>query len=125
MFIGINMELNQVTYGNPTQEIKILLDKKGLVDSLFENLKQADMPTNDSELTKEELNEVVEGILLLEDEENKDFLNFEEIENIPAPENASNLFRNLRKSKGTSEMLKILGNGEISPEEIQKIRKIR
>lgn len=69
------MELNQVTYGNPTQEIKGLLEKKGLVDSLFENLKQADMPLNNSELTREELNEVAEGILLLQDIENKDFLN--------------------------------------------------
>ena len=68
------MELNQVTYGNPTQEIKVLLQKKGLVDDLFEKLKNADMPLNDSELTREELNEVAEGILLLEDTENKDFL---------------------------------------------------
>jgi hypothetical protein len=69
------MELNQVTYGNPTQELKALLRKKGLVDDLFEKLKNADMPLNNSELTKEELNEVAEGILLLEDSENKVFLN--------------------------------------------------
>lgn len=68
------MELNQVTYGNPSQSLKVLLSKKGLVDSLFEEFKNADMPSNDSELTKEELNEVAEGILLLEDKENDYFL---------------------------------------------------
>ena len=68
------MELNQVTYGNPSQSLKVLLSKKGLVDSLFEEFKNADMPSNDSELTKEELNEVAEGILLLENKENDYFL---------------------------------------------------
>lgn len=68
------MELNQVTYGNPKQSVKLLLSKKGLVDSLFEEFKNTDMPLNDSELTKEELNEVAEGILLLEDKENDYFL---------------------------------------------------
>lgn len=68
------MDLNQVTYGNPNQNTKVLLSKKGLVDSLFEELKNTDMPSNDSELTKEELNEVVDGILLLEDKENDYFL---------------------------------------------------
>jgi hypothetical protein len=68
------MKLNQVTYGNPTQKEKVLLNKKGLVDSLFEELKNTDMPSNDSELTKEELNEVAESILLLEDKENEVYL---------------------------------------------------
>ena len=48
------MELNQVTYGNPNQSTKVLISQKGLVDSLFEELKNTDMPLNDSELTKEE-----------------------------------------------------------------------
>jgi hypothetical protein len=68
------MELNQVTYGNPTQKTKALLSKKGLVDNLFEQLKNEPMPDNDSELTKEELNEVAEGISLLENPENELFL---------------------------------------------------
>ena len=68
------MDLNQVTYGNPTQKTKALLSQKSLVDSLFEKLKNAPMPDNNSELTKEELNEVVEGISLLEDSENELFL---------------------------------------------------
>lgn len=68
------MKLDQVTHGNPTQNIIVLLNKKGLVDSLFEELKKTDMPLNSSELTKEELNEVAEGILLLEDKENEVFL---------------------------------------------------
>jgi hypothetical protein len=68
------MELNQVTYGNPNQSTKVLISQKGLVDSLFEELKNTDMPLNDSELTKEELNEVAEGISLLEDKEHDYFL---------------------------------------------------
>lgn len=69
------MDLNQVTYGNPTQELKDMLSRKGLLDDLFDKLKTADMPTNDSELTKEELNEIVDGIALLKDSENISFLN--------------------------------------------------
>lgn len=68
------MELNQVTYGNPTQEILLLAKKKGLVDSLFATLKLEEMPTNDSELTKEELNELVDSISLMQDEENLNYL---------------------------------------------------
>ena len=68
------MELNQVTFGNPTQKVLILLNEKGLIDDLFESLKNEIMPTNDSELTKEELNEIVEGISLLENPENDYFL---------------------------------------------------
>lgn len=69
------MQLNQVTYGNPTQELKDMLSRKGLLDDLFDKLKTSDMPTNDSELTKEELNEIVDGIALLKDSENISFLN--------------------------------------------------
>ena len=68
------MKLNQVTYGNPTQKILELLNQKGLVDSLFEELKSEQMPLNDSELTKEELNEVVHGISLLQQPENEIYL---------------------------------------------------
>jgi membrane-associated phospholipid phosphatase len=68
------MDLNQVTYGNPTIETKALLNKKGLVDSLFEKFKNSEMPLNNSELTREELNEVADGIALLQDVENELYL---------------------------------------------------
>ena len=68
------MQLNQVTYGNPTQKILEFLNKKGLVDDLFDSLKKETMPTNNSELTKEELNEIVEGISMLENPDNDYFL---------------------------------------------------
>ena len=51
--------LNQVTYGNPTYEMKILLEKKCLVGDLFEELSREPYPKNDSEATKQELNEIV------------------------------------------------------------------
>jgi hypothetical protein len=68
------MELNQVTYGNPTQTTLELLNQNGLVDSLFEDLKKEIMPLNNSQLTKEELNEVAEGISLLKIPENEYFV---------------------------------------------------
>lgn len=68
------MELNQVTFGNPTQKVLKLLNSKGLVDDLFSSLKTETMPANDSELVKEELNEIAEGISLLENPENEYFL---------------------------------------------------
>jgi hypothetical protein len=68
------MNLNQVTYGNPTQKTLALVNQKGLVDDLFESLKKETMPANDSELTKEELNEIVEAIALVQEPENDYFL---------------------------------------------------
>jgi hypothetical protein len=68
------MNLNQVTYGNPTQKTITLLEKKGLVDDLFVKLKDAPMPDNDSELTKEELNEIALGVSSMLEKDNEQFL---------------------------------------------------
>lgn len=68
------MNLNQVTYGNPTQKQIMLLSEKGLVDDLFIKLKDEPMPDNNSELTKEELNEIKIGISSLLEKENEQFL---------------------------------------------------
>jgi len=68
------MTLNQVTYGNPTQKQVALLEKKGLVDDLFALLKDTPMPDNDSELTREELNEVASGVSCMLEKENEQFL---------------------------------------------------
>ena len=68
------MDLNQVTYGNPTIEHKVFLEEDSLVDDLFLKLKEDFFPTNDSELVKDELNEIVDYINSISDEENKAFL---------------------------------------------------
>ncbi len=54
--------LNQVTYGNPNYEMKILLEKECLVGDLFPELTKEPYPKNDSEATKQELNEVVSAL---------------------------------------------------------------
>jgi hypothetical protein len=68
------MNLNQVTYGNPTKEYKAYLEKDSLVDDLFLKFKEDSFPFNDSELVKDELNDIVDYIDSISDEENKAFL---------------------------------------------------
>jgi len=68
------MDLNQVTYGNPTKEHKRFLEEESFVDDLFLKLKEDYFPTNDSELVKDELNEIVDYINSISEEENKSFL---------------------------------------------------
>jgi hypothetical protein len=68
------MDLNQVTYGNPTKELKVYLEEDSLVDDLFLKLKDNYFPLNDSELVKDELNDIVDYINSISDEENKAFL---------------------------------------------------
>jgi hypothetical protein len=68
------MNLNQVTYGNPTKEYKAYLEGDSLVDDLFLKFKEDSFPLNDSELVKDELNDIVDYIDSISDEENKAFL---------------------------------------------------
>jgi hypothetical protein len=68
------MDLNQVTYGNPTKELKVFLDENSLVDDLFLKFKDNYFPLNDSELVKDELNDIVDYINSVSDEENIEFL---------------------------------------------------
>lgn len=68
------MDLNQVTYGNPTKENKEFIEKNSLVDDLFLKFKEDTFPFNDSELVKDELNDIVDYMDSISDEENKAFL---------------------------------------------------
>jgi len=68
------MNMNQVTYGNPTQENKIFIEQKGFMDELFVQFDEDSFPLNDSELVKDELNEIVDYVNSISDEENKAFL---------------------------------------------------
>jgi hypothetical protein len=68
------MELNNVTYGNPTIEQKQSIEAKCLVEDLFVKLKENICPLNDSEMVKDELNEIVDSLKYMEDEENAMYL---------------------------------------------------
>lgn len=68
------MELNNITYGNPTIEEKRAIDAECLVGDLFSKLKDTVCPLNDSEMVKDELNEIVDCLKSMEDEENSVYL---------------------------------------------------
>jgi hypothetical protein len=68
------MNLNEVTYGNPTKEQYRHITKRCMVDTLFDKLKENSFPDNDSEMVKDELNEIVDYLKVMDDEENETFL---------------------------------------------------
>jgi hypothetical protein len=68
------MDFNDLTYGNPTQEQLGFIKTPCLVDNLFDDLKKSILPNNDSELVKEELNEIVDSISVISQPENQDYL---------------------------------------------------
>jgi hypothetical protein len=68
------MELNNVTYGNPTIEQKQSIDAPCLVDDLFVKLKENVCPLNDSEMVKDELNEIVDCLKSMDSEDNAIYL---------------------------------------------------
>jgi hypothetical protein len=68
------MNLNNITYGNPTIEQKKHLDNISIVDDLFLKFKNDKFPENDSELVKDELNELVDMIEILIEPENSSYL---------------------------------------------------
>jgi hypothetical protein len=65
------MNLDLITYGNPTNNLVPYLEKENYLDYLFEELSKYTFPKNSSDATKEELNEIVEYLNTLSDEENK------------------------------------------------------
>lgn len=68
------MNLNQVTYGNPTIEQKKYLDEISIIDNLFPKLKDDYFPETNSELVKDELNEIVDCLKDISTENNHSFL---------------------------------------------------
>jgi hypothetical protein len=64
------MNLDFITYGNPTQEQLPYLEKSNFVDSsLFDELSTYKFPKNTSEATKEELNQIVDATNLVKDKD--------------------------------------------------------
>jgi hypothetical protein len=68
------MNLNQVTFGNPTKQQKEIFEEDCFVDNLFIKFKENYFPLNDSELVKDELNEIVDYVNNINQEENNFFL---------------------------------------------------
>jgi hypothetical protein len=68
------MEFNDLTYGNPTHEQLGFIQGSCLVDDLFDTFKDAVVPNNDSELVKDELNEVADSLAVMSQPENQNYL---------------------------------------------------
>ena len=68
------MNLDQVTYGNPTMEQKKYLEEISIVDDLFPKLKNDYFPETNSELVKDELNEIVDYLNDISEQGNESFL---------------------------------------------------
>jgi hypothetical protein len=64
------MNLDLITYGNPTQEQLGFLQKENYCDSLFNELSTYTFPKNSSEATIEELNTIVNNINGLKGKDN-------------------------------------------------------
>jgi hypothetical protein len=68
------MEFNNLTYGNPTQEQLKLIQGTCLVDDLFDVFSKSVIPLNDSELVKDELNEIADSLAVMSQPENQNYL---------------------------------------------------
>jgi len=66
------MNLDLITYGNPTQEQIQYINTESYLDYLLKELSSYTFPKNSSEATKEELNDIVEFLKVLDSQENKD-----------------------------------------------------
>jgi len=69
-----DMEFNDLTYGNPTQDQLVFIQGTCLVDSLFDTFKDLVIPKNDSELVKEELNEISDSLAIVAQPDNESYL---------------------------------------------------
>jgi hypothetical protein len=68
------MEFNDLTYGNPAHDQLSFIQGTCLVDSLFDTFKDSVIPNNDSELVKEELNEIADCLAVVSQPENQNYL---------------------------------------------------
>lgn len=66
------MDLDLISYGNPTNEQLKYLREENYVDSLFEELSSYRYPRNSSDATKEELNQIVDYLNTLDKNAHKE-----------------------------------------------------
>lgn len=70
----MQLSINKIAYGNPTIQHKKMLEDIGFVDDLFDGLKDKPFPLNDSESTRQELNQIIDFLGDIGDESNKKYL---------------------------------------------------
>jgi hypothetical protein len=63
------MNLDLITYGNPTEEQLPYFNKETYLDVLFKELTSFSFPKNSSDSTKEELNQIVDSLKVIHDRE--------------------------------------------------------
>ena len=63
------MNLDLITYGNPTEEQLPYFNKENYLDVLFNELTSFSFPKNSSDSTKEELNQIVDSLKVIHDRE--------------------------------------------------------
>lgn len=68
------MDLNKLSFGNPAVEQVEIINTPSFLDGLFDKLSNMPFPENDSELTKAELNNIVENLKVIQDPENEFYL---------------------------------------------------
>lgn len=61
------MDLNLITYGNPTNDQLPYLSTESYLDVLLQDLTRFTFPMNSSDATKEELNQIVDSLALIHD----------------------------------------------------------
>ena len=71
----MTLSLNNIIYGNPTQRHLEIISEKCLVDDLYVELKNFPFPNNESDTTKQELNEIVENIEDIKSTDNEKYKN--------------------------------------------------
>lgn len=75
------MNLNDIAWGNPTIEQKNLMDNISILNDVYAELEKSIMPSNDSEATKAELNEIVRLLKDIDADKNSNafrrFLNYD------------------------------------------------
>jgi hypothetical protein len=71
----MTLSLNNIIYGNPTQRHLEIISEKCLVDDLYVELKNFPFPNNESDTTKQELNEIVENIEDMKSTDNEKYKN--------------------------------------------------
>lgn len=64
------MNLDLITYGNPTEEQLPYFTEESYLDVLFKELTSFTFPKNSSDSTKEELNQIVDSLKVIHDRQN-------------------------------------------------------
>jgi len=68
------MNINTITYGNPTIQQKIKIENSNFLDALFKKFQESPFPVNNSDTTRAELNSLTAYLKQIVLPENKEYL---------------------------------------------------